>query len=162
MSDVLTQPVVHERIISVPVEKAFRALTVGEEMEKWFFSRCETNPVIDGGFNISWESEVDPERNHSRYGRYIEFINNEKIAFEWGGLKVDDENVRTIVRISLEPAEEGVKIVLTHEGWGESEEWQKARHGHLSGWQFYMDNLKRVLEGGEDRRADRFGQFVKS
>jgi uncharacterized protein YndB with AHSA1/START domain len=142
-----------------PVAKVFAALTKADQLEKWFFSRCTTDPRTDGRHEIFWESRTDNARDHRRHGRFLEVIENKRIRFEWRGLKLDDDAAPTVVTIDPEEIDaNSTELCLVHDGWGKTPDWIENRDNHESGWSFYMDNLARYFTGGADLREDYFEQ----
>lgn len=121
----------------------------------------------DGEYRIEWRAQDDPERDHERdherHGRYLALVPSELVVFEWLGFASEDlRDQTTQLRIELSPSEVGTRLSLSHTGWGSNAAWTAARDGHESGWRFFMDQLKRTAEGGEDLRAALFGQKVRS
>jgi uncharacterized protein YndB with AHSA1/START domain len=156
-------PVAVVRNIRAPAARIYAALTQSEHLDKWFFTRCTTDPREGGDYEILWESTKDPDRNHRRFGRYLELVENERVRFEWRGLALDNGKPPTEVMIELSEREDGTTdLALTHTGWGASSPWFESRDQHESGWIFYVDNLARYLHAGPDLRGAFFGQHVTS
>lgn len=157
--------VVVERLIAAPPARIYKALTEASELEKWFFTDARTNPKVGGDYRIRWRSDATPEKDHDRFGKYLELIPNAKVSFEWQGENSGPCGMQgvgiTVVTITLTPVAEGTLVRLVHSGWPTTEIAQKTREGHNGGWTFYLENLQRFLSGGEDRRAENHGQTVK-
>lgn len=158
-----TPDVVVERVIAATPERIWKAWTDARELEKWFFSKTmEMSARQDGIYRILWEGN-DPEHNHERWGKYLEFDPPKKLVFEWMGVgpkknpaepgydpQVDS---RTVVSVTLAPVVSGTLVKIVHTGWGEGEVWKGSRDSHQGGWTFYLENLESVLNGGADLRV---------
>jgi uncharacterized protein YndB with AHSA1/START domain len=156
-------PVAVARNIKAPAAKIYAALTQSEELDRWFFPRCTTDPREGGEYEIQWESKEDPERNHRRFGRFLELVENERLRFEWRGLSLDNGKAPTEVTIELTQRDDGsTDLLLTHDGWGTSPPWFDSRDQHESGWNFYVGNLAGYLHATGDLRESFFGQHVTS
>lgn len=159
-----TPDVVVLRVIAATPERIWNALTDAREIEKWFFTRTEAiDAKLNGSYRIHWESNVEPELNHARWGNYVEFDPPRKLVFEWmgvGPMKNPEWNafdpsdeIGTLVSITLTPVEGGTLVKLVHSGWGSSEAWKSSRDGHNKGWTYYLENLDSVLNLGIDLRV---------
>lgn len=165
MSTATKNEVVVERVIKASPERIFRALTDGAELEKWFFSECRTDPRQGGKYRFKWQAQDDPSRDHDRFGQYLEFVPNERIAFEWlgdpGGRFPLFAEARTVVTITLKKEGDATRVRLVHTGWPETEQARSTRDSHQRGWTFYIENLDRYLGGGADLRVQEHRQRVK-
>ena len=153
-----------ERTLSAPPARVFAALTVAAELERWFFTEARTDPRESGSYDIWWRSLHDASRDHRRSGNYLEFAPGERLVFEWSGPRSGpngwDQGV-TIVTINLRPVSDGTRLRLEHSGWPETPQGKEACRNHQSGWEFYVENLRRYLDGEPDAREHEFGQKVR-
>lgn len=156
--------VVVERFIRADPDRIYRALTVAEEMERWFFSSVTTDPRVGGEYRMQWRSAQDATRDHERFGTYTRLIPNELVEFEWHGVRKAQAGSLppTLVTITLTPQPGGTLLRLVHSGWPTDDDGVGLCNGHDMGWTFYVENLEACLAGGPDRRAEQFGQLVGS
>lgn len=154
--------VVVERFMRAEPARIFRALTVAEELERWFFSAARTDPRTGGDYRIEWQHAEEPERNHARFGTYRRLVPDELVEFEWHGTRKAPAGdlPPTLVTITLTPRDGGTLVRLVHTGWPQNEDGAGLLKGHDMGWTFYMENLEAWLTGGPDRRREMFGQLV--
>lgn len=152
-----------ERTLSAQPGRVFAALTDADELELWFFTQAQTDPREGGSYDIWWRSLHDPARDHRRSGRYLAFIPAQRLVFEWSGPRSGanpwDQGITTVT-ITLRPVSDGVRLRLEHTGWPETPAGKEACRNHQSGWEFYIENLRRYLAGEPDAREHEFGQRV--
>jgi uncharacterized protein YndB with AHSA1/START domain len=134
--------------IAAPPERVFRALTDADDLSRWWTTSADSDARTGGAFEYRFEFPDEPERNHVYSGAYDAVVENERVAYPWRG-RLGDTNVD----VTLSPSGDGTTLTLRHEGWGEGGEWPAAVKMHEEGWAFFLGNLKRYLEGGEDQRA---------
>ena len=166
MADSGHNEVVVERFIRATPQRVFAALTDAQELERWFFTEVQTDPRPGGSYAMWWRSEKEPERDHRRLGRYLEFVPGERLTFEWRGDGTGPKELtqigETTVTITLKAEAGGTRLRLVHTGWADNEVARKSRESHRGGWTFYVENLERFLAGGPDERQRLIGQRLKS
>jgi uncharacterized protein YndB with AHSA1/START domain len=153
-----------DRFINATPERIWNALTRQEELQRWFFTEVKTDPRRGGNYDMWWRSEKEPERDHRRFGKYLDFDPFTRLSFEWRGDLTGPKGLQgmgdTVVTITLTPEGAGTRLRLVHTGWNSTDAARKECDGHQRGWTFFMDNLASVLESGNDRRAEFFGQHT--
>jgi glutathione S-transferase len=137
--------------IAAPRADVFRALTDPDVLDTWWTTRSESDPRPGGAFVYTWEFE-DAARNHVQSGEYREVEDGRLISYPWaaGG--------ETIVTFRLEDAPGGTRLTLDHTGFPD----EGARDHHDQGWAGFLNNLKAVVAGGRDRRAEMMGLNVRA
>jgi uncharacterized protein YndB with AHSA1/START domain len=145
-----------ETTVEAPREAVFRALTDAEELARWFPSSAESDARKGGEFTYRFEFD-DASRNHTYSGRYLEVAPGEHVAYPWQGALGE-----TRVDVRIEPAGEATRVRLTHSGWGEGADWDNAFELHQQGWRGFLDNLRSVLERGDDVRARLMGMRTQT
>jgi len=79
-------------------------------------------------------------------GVVTEFIRGNTLGFTW---QPPNEDSVTNVRIKLFPQGAETTVELSHSGFPSSEALEKA----VTNWEFYLNNLKSVIEQGADMRG---------
>ena len=144
-----------EQEINTTEQEVFDAFTRANELEKWFATKADTNPVEGGTYWFSFEyneSRNAALRNHTRSGKFIQLIPNQSIVFTW----LD----RTLVNIVISKTDKGTKIELTHSGWLTPQD-NDLIESHLEGWMDFLSNLLSVLEKDIDLRPKTLGMRTK-
>ena len=146
--------IVQEIVVEAPRQRVFDALTKPSDLERWWTTRAESEPRPGGRFRYEWTFEGAPERDHTQEGAYSTFVQGERVGYPW---KVGSSP--TQVEFTLEEREGRSSLRLAHDGW--AERMDEARGHHEQGWNFFLHNLKTVLEDGVDRRAEALGMRVR-
>ena len=140
-------------------ERVFRALTVPEEIQKWFFPEAVTDPRPGGRYKFVWHSQ-NAASNHVREGEFLEVIPNRRVSYTWDARHIrhdagmGERALPTMVVFDLEAVPDGTRLTLTHSGWGDDAEWREMFTFHDEGWEFFVGNLGDVFNGAPDRRAE--------
>lgn len=137
------------REIAAPPERVFGALTVPDDLDRWWTTASDSDPRTGGAFDYRWEfSEGAGREDHRQHGAYDSVVANRRVAYPW---RVEAGD--TQVDVTLAPSGEGTALTLVHSGWGSGDSWDASAQMHEEGWGFFLDNLKAYLEQGEDRRG---------
>ncbi len=139
------QPFVIERVFDVPVEKVWDAITINEQMKKWYFQLADFKPVV--GFEFQFTGKADENTEYLHLCKITEVVIGKKLTYSWryNGLP-------GISFVSFELFAEGKKtrLKLTHTGiesfasGGPNFEKQSFEKG----WTYILDkSLKGFLEG---------------
>jgi len=140
--------------IAAPKEKVFPYLLEGKKLIEWFPTMAETDPVVGGHYMFTFEFAAPEQHkgNHIREGKFLEIKPGEKLRYEWS-------IGPTEVEFDLKQNGTMTELQLKHTGWKDTdiEEIQS----HTQGWTFFLQNLKTLLEEGEDRRTSTMGLVSK-
>lgn len=140
--------------INAPAATIFKAFTDAGELIRWFPTEAESNPQPGGKFKYFFDNPTNPEQTHTYEGTYIEILPDQRIAYPWN--MAPDKPITT-VEINLGQADEGTLVSLDHRGWPIASEANEVFQRHDQGWQFFLENLKKVLEENVDERASLMG-----
>jgi uncharacterized protein YndB with AHSA1/START domain len=130
------------RSIAAPPEAVFDAWLDPASARSWLFAteggameKCDIDARVGGGFTIAERRGADLAEH---FGEYVEIDRPRRIAFDFWTSFSDE---RTRVTIDIEPAGEGSRLTLAHEGvWADYEERTR------QGWTMILDGLARALE----------------
>lgn len=127
-----------EILIHASVEKVWRALTVPEELNRWYTEECEIDFRVGGSIKMvhgwgAWTS-----------GTITEIVENEKFVFRTG----DD----SLTKITLAPEDNEVKVAIEYQGTFFGNEGQGIAENMAFGTYQFLRNMKSVLEEGIDIR----------
>ena len=129
--------------IGAPAAEAYRAFTRSLAVREWLSDGAVVDARPGGHFYFWWHS------GYHAMGAFTALQPDRRVAFTWQGW---GEPGATQVEVALEPSGHGVEVTLTHSGFGAGDAWQEARRAGRDGWTKGIENLRSVLESGEDLR----------
>jgi len=132
-----TRTVVIERQFSHPPEKLWRALTEGPLIAQWLMKN-NFEPVAGTKFQL--RSEPVPNWNGVIDCEVLVVDPMKRLSYTWSTLGLD-----SVVLLTLTPTEIGTHLRMEHSGFPLTN--QAAYQGATYGWQKFLGNLERVLEG---------------
>jgi uncharacterized protein YndB with AHSA1/START domain len=140
-------------IIQADRSLIWRAWTESDRITKWFAPEAVIEPEPGGRFELYFNPS-DKSSMNTKGCKILSILEEEKLMFEWkgpdafAGLMNNDDDL-TYVTVNLEDNPEGVRISLTHEGWGESGDWDQAKQWHMAAWDQMLSSLKQNIESGK-------------
>jgi uncharacterized protein YndB with AHSA1/START domain len=122
------------RQLKAKPERVWRAWTSPDELAAWIWppswgASCTIDLRIGGRFAIS-STGASPGVS----GEYVAIEPHERIVTTW---QWDDEDVETLVTITLEPSDDGTTLTITHERFNDEE----TRANREQGWNDCLDRL---------------------
>ena len=121
----------------------FDYLVDAKKLESWFPDQAVTEPQLGGRYHFHWD-----DRDGVWNGRITYFIRGNSLNYTW---QAPDEEYETSVEFKLSPQGSGTLVELTHSGFTSNAAMDKM----VKDWEFYLQNLKSVIEEGTDLRATR-------
>ncbi len=135
-----------EQLVRAPAAQVYRAFTNASAMREWFCNVALADPRPGGRLYVWWDTD------YYACGEYTSLEPEARIAFSWHGR---NEPGTTWVQVSIQPQAEGSLVTVTHSGLGSDGRWPKIVQEFEKGWQIGLENLKSVLETGQDLRFTR-------
>jgi len=130
------------RIAASPSD-VYHAFTSGAAFCEWLCDEAQVDARQSGHLYLWWQD------GYFANGDYLELIPNEKIVFSWHGA---GEPGLTRVKLTFKCVEQGAYLTLTHQGIGSESAWKKTRKQYKRSWSRALENLRSVLETGQDLR----------
>jgi uncharacterized protein YndB with AHSA1/START domain len=148
--------------IKAPPERVMHALTDGKELEGWFVTSATSDPRKGGKYSFTVEfgkSSQVGQKVIVNQGEYLE-MSPDKVKYTMmaGGkyiLKDGEDSYPSVVEFSLKRKGGATEVSMVHSGLKKEDV-----KDYEAGWDWCLDNLKKYLEGGEDKRPGE-GQIVK-
>lgn len=122
-------------------EKLFRAWTDDRIVSRWFTVKTVIEPRKNGRIHFQWLAGDTME------ARVIRIVKNRLFVFPFG-------RNRERVEVRIKKDGKGSICELRQSGMKTTDEAKWSMHrGCMSGWTFFLTNLKSVLEHGVDLRS---------
>jgi uncharacterized protein YndB with AHSA1/START domain len=140
-----TQTVRFKRSLAQPPSEVYRMLTRAALARTWLCDAAQLDARKGGRVYLYWNV------GYTVTGTFTAADPNKKVAFTWQG---SGEPAPSRVQIALKDDDGCTALTLTHE-IGAGKAWQTTAAGMEHEWNNSLDNLKSVLETGEDLRIVR-------
>ena len=146
--------IVKEVVVKAPPEAVFKAWTTSDGVATFFAPEARIEARPDGPFEVYMNPYGTPGMKGADDMRVLGVQENRMISFTWNApphLPLARAQ-RTFVVVRMQPEGAGeTRVRLTHTGWGEGGEWDKAHAYFDRAWGNVMVNLqKRFAEGPID------------
>jgi uncharacterized protein YndB with AHSA1/START domain len=142
----------HETIIDIKAtpEEVFRAVTDPTQIVKWFAPYARVEPRVGGGYDISWDPELngdgvisvwDPPKHFAQY-------TERSVAYNCEGQPVDTGATQKIaIDYYIEAIGDGMtRLRLVQSGFGPEAAWNDEYEATKTGWTEFLKKLKEILE----------------
>ena len=134
-------------VVNTTPAEAYVAFTNATALTEWLCDTAKADPRPGGRLYLGWNSD------YYASGEFLTLEPGEKVVFSWLGR---DEPGATRARVTFKPEEGGgTRITLTHSDFGSGKAWKPVIKGAEEGWVHGLENLKSVLETGQDLRVVR-------
>jgi uncharacterized protein YndB with AHSA1/START domain len=141
-----TQTLKIKCVVDASPEAAYRAFASDSALLTWFCDAAQIEAKKGGRFYAWWNS------GYYAAGQVFAAVPGKRLAFTWRGRGEPDE---TQVKITFSGGQRGTTVTLAHSGIWSGRKWAEAVGEFERGWQVALDNLKSVLETGQDLRIVR-------
>ena len=132
--------------IETTAEMAFEALTEARGLREWLCDLAWTDVRLGGHYEVRWHE------GYRAQGEFVDLEPPHRAAVSWWGR---GEPGKTSVEYTIEPANGGISVTITHRGFRPGTRWDRALAEAESGWEVGGENLKSTLETGIDLRQVR-------
>ncbi|WP_405114435.1 SRPBCC domain-containing protein [Paenibacillus sp. FSL K6-1217] len=127
-----------ERLMTASPEVLYEAWT--KQFDRWF--AAPGTVLMEGTVNSVFFFETRHEvQRYPHYGRFLKLEQGRLVELTWvtgaGGTK----GAETVVRVVLEPQEEGTMLRLVHAGFPDAE----SRDRHEQAWPMVLEQLEKML-----------------
>jgi uncharacterized protein YndB with AHSA1/START domain len=141
-------PVEQKYLIGAPPAKVFAALTQPRQLARWFVTSAVVDLRAGGDYRLSWAPEVGMK------GKVRSFTAPTKLVVDWHDKMPGGKAFDTVARFRLRKRGKATVLTVTHDGFRSGKSWVPLFGAVQSGWAYYLQNLKSVLEHGTDLRTD--------
>ncbi len=132
-----------EQSVAAPTSEVYTAFTNATALCEWLCNVAQADAHQGGRLYLWWNS------GYYASGEYTSLKPGERIIFSWHGR---GEPGNTRVKVTLKPDGDSTLVTLMHSGLGGGKDWRQTAKSFRRGWEAGLDNLKFVLETGQDLR----------
>ncbi|HWO77563.1 MAG TPA: SRPBCC domain-containing protein [Bacillus sp. (in: firmicutes)] len=148
------QKIIKKKVmIDSKADLVWYAWTKSDRVSQWFAGKAIVEPEVGGKYELYFEpgNEVG---NCTKGCTIIGLEPFKSLSFTWKGPDplaelMNQSSKLTEVNVTLQEIGEQTEVTVTHTGWGEGQEWQRAIDWHVMAWDQVLSSLKSALEAGE-------------
>jgi uncharacterized protein YndB with AHSA1/START domain len=153
-------PRAFEMSIDLPAspEQVWRALTMAEELVRWFPLDARVTPGAGGSMVWSWGENWDWDTRIEVWepGRLLRLVQDDARPYDLSGRPMPEGQAapaRIAIEFTLESHQGKTRLRLIHSGFGRGAAWDDEVEGITEGWQAELASLRHYLarHSGRDR-----------
>jgi uncharacterized protein YndB with AHSA1/START domain len=141
-----------EGSVNAPVSEVWRVWSTSEGAEEFFAEKANIGLAIGGPYEIQFDPK--DERSGTKGLKILSYVPQEMISFQWNAPPEFPEvrNGGTWVVVEMHPVDAyKTHVTITHLGWKDGPEWDRAYLHFQRGWSELMNRLeKRFTDGPID------------
>jgi uncharacterized protein YndB with AHSA1/START domain len=138
---------------ATPAE-VWNAWTTSAGIQSFFAPEAVVDAKPDGAFDLHFDPYAKPGLKGADNMRFLSLQKDRLVSFTWNAPPhlPEARTQRTVVIVRMEPVnDKETRVRLTHTGWGDGGEWDKAYDYFDSAWGRVLANLqKRFVDGPID------------
>lgn len=153
-----------EVLIDATLEQAWQAWTTRDGIVSFFAPEAEVDARVGGAFHVYFDPLAEAGMKGADDMRYMALQPMRMLSFDWNAPPSLPEarKQRTFVVVRFEPlGGRQTRVILTHVGWGDGGEWDKAFNYFDRAWGNVLANLQKRFESGPISWTDWMNQLRK-
>lgn len=118
----------------------------------WLCLRANVQPVVGGSYELFWNPDPSQPQSNSTVGCRVLSVDRPRLLqFTWRGSdEVADmmnapDAPTTEIKVELFPTPTGTRLELTHMGWGDGPDWERARAWFERAWCGALEGMQQLL-----------------
>lgn len=143
--------IVEKITVKADAAAVWKAWTTAEGIKTFFAPDANVDARVDGAFQIYINPLAAPGEKGADDMKFLALQTNKMLSFTWNAPPSlpDARKQRTVVIVRLvERGTQLTDVTLTHIGWGEGGEWDKAHSYFVKAWPSVLKNLKKRFDDG--------------
>lgn len=141
-------------VVKAPIDAVWNAWTTTEGVKTFFAPDANVDARPDGPFQIYINPYAQPGMKGADDMRVLAVQDRKMISYTWNAPPSLPEAraQRTVVIVRFKPlGENETQVTMTHVGWGDGGEWDKAFDYFSKAWDTVLGNLQqRFVSGPKD------------
>jgi uncharacterized protein YndB with AHSA1/START domain len=138
-----------EATIDAPVSEVWRLWSTSQGAEEFFAQKANIRLAIGGPYEIQFDPR--DETSGTKGLKILSYVPEEMISFQWNAPTEYPEvrNGGTWVVVQMRPeGPDRTRVIVTHLGWKQGPEWDRAYVHFTQGWGDLMKRLERRFTDG--------------
>jgi uncharacterized protein YndB with AHSA1/START domain len=131
-----------------PVSKVFRALSTPAGLSRWFLKSARLPREKGAKYEFVWQG------GYRHTAKVLAFVPDRQLSLQWFN-RARGRTLWTRATFSFRSVGNGTLLHLRHTGYPRSDPWVEVYGATQSGWAYFLQNLKSVLEHEHDLRSPR-------
>lgn len=143
--------IVKEVVVAATPQQVWDAWTTRAGITSFFAPDARIEAKVGGAFHVYIDPLAEPGLKGADDMRFMALQPPKMLSFDWNAPPSLPEvrKQRTFVVVRIEPvADARTRVTLTHTGWGDGGEWDKAYAYFDRAWGNVLGNLKKRFETG--------------
>jgi uncharacterized protein YndB with AHSA1/START domain len=135
--------------IHAPVSEVWRVFTTSQGAEEFFAQKANIGLAIGGPYEIQFDPK--DERSGTKGLKILSYAPEEMLSFQWNAPPEMPEvrNGGTWVVVEMHPLDAyQTHVTITHLGWKDGPEWDRAYVHFQRGWSELMSRLEKRFTDG--------------
>jgi uncharacterized protein YndB with AHSA1/START domain len=135
--------------VKAPVAEVWRVFTTSRGAEEFFAQKANIQLAIGGPYEIQFDPKN--EQSGTKGLKILSYAPEEMISFQWNAPTEYPEvrNGGTWVVVEMRPeGKDRTHVTVTHYGWKDGAEWDKAYAHFVVGWGGLINRLERRFTDG--------------
>jgi uncharacterized protein YndB with AHSA1/START domain len=139
-----------EKVVKGSVDDVWKTWTTQEGIASFFAPASRVEAKVDGAYEMYFAPDQPPGNRGGDGNRILAFDPGKMLSFSWNAPPSLPEarKQRTHVVVRLKTVPGGTLVSLTHDGWGEGGEWDKAYSYFSNAWRWVLGMLEYRFEKG--------------
>lgn len=154
-----------EVTVDAPLDQVWAAWTTDEGARQFFAPGTNIDATVGGHYEIHFDPSQPQGYRGSDDCRVYSIIPKQSLVFTWNAPATYGVRrfLHTLVYVRLEETEGGrIRVLLTHTGWGEDEQWDEVYEYFSEAWINVLTRLEyRFREGPVDWKNPPCGYGVE-
>jgi uncharacterized protein YndB with AHSA1/START domain len=126
----------------------FRAVSTPAGLRRWFLKSASLPTVEGAKYEFVWQG------GYRHTAKVLEFVPNRRLSLQrWN--RAGRRTLGSRVTFDLRSRGKGTLLHLSHTGYPRPDPWIEVYGATQSGWAYFLQNPKSVLEHDHDLRSSR-------
>ena len=132
------QRAVHAEIsIGAPIERVWRAWTTDAGIRSFLAPDCRVDLSVGGAYEVYFDTDAELGSRGSEGARILALQEPTMLSFTWNAPPslpaIRAQRTHVVIRLE-ETTSNQTKVSISHDGWGQGEEWDKAYAYFVRAW----------------------------